>query len=243
MTESRTEIPVFTEAYTEKLFRNVKITENFENYYNKQFPYEERFAKGPTNIFLDTSFTLNTAQSSDADLHNSIALYETLTLNETQASDPRLWTYLTHVRFWHYMRKRWPLENVRKGDSPLGRITDRYFLVKPNLQTLTRNGISRLWWYAHLTIDKKRKDKYQLTKVLLHRAEISVGILERFMGSNVNTRTSILEFLKDNKDILNNEDLTRRLLRNLNLYAGTKILPLLQTSDIKTILEYIKPTK
>ena len=232
------ELRVFTESYTDKLYRDVKTTNNIDNYYQNNFPYEERFPKGNTNIFIDDSFDLDLDKS---DLENCIALYEELPLNETQASDPRLWSYLSHVTFWKYMRKRWALENVRKGDNPIGRVLDRYLLINPRLESLTRNGISRLWWYAHLTIDKKRSDKYELTKVLLTRAEVPVGILERTIGININMRTAILEFLKEHNEILSNEDLTRELLRTFNLYGGIKVLPMLEINEIKNVLELIKP--
>jgi hypothetical protein len=232
------ELKIFTESYTDTLYRNVKNIGDFDNYYKDLFPYEERFPKGSTNLFISENFQLNPDKP---DLENCILLYEELSLNETQASDPRLWTYLSHVVFWKYMRKRWALENVKRGDSPVGRVIDRYLLINPRLESLTRNGISRLWWYAHLTKDSKRQDPYELTKILLSRAEVAVGILERAIGINQNMRTAILEFLKENDQILINEDLTRLLLRTFNLYGGTKVLPLLEISDIKKILDYIKP--
>lgn len=238
MSINKIELKVFTESYTDKLYRELKSTVNSENYLKDAFPYEDRFPKGGTNIFIREDFNLDPAKS---DLENSILLYNELMLNETQASDPRLWTYLSHVVFWKYMRKRWALEDVRKNDNPLSRIIDRYLLINPRLESLTRNGISRLWWYAHLTKDDSRKDSFELTKVLLTRAEIPVGILERTIGINTNMRTAILEFLKENNDILLNEDLTRKLLRELNLYGGTKMLPLLEIQELKNILYLIKP--
>lgn len=238
MSSNVIELKVFTEAYTDKLYRNVKVTGNADNYYQENFPYEERFPKGSTNLFLSSDFNLDSDKS---DLENSILLYEQLSLNETQASDPRLWTYLSHVTFWKYMRKRWALENVRKGDNPIGRVIDRYLLINPRLESLTRNGISRLWWYAHLTIDKTRSDNYELTKILLTRADIPVGILERTIGINQNMRIALLEFLKEHNEILSDEDLTRELLRAFNLFGGAKILPLLEVGRLKQILEYINP--
>lgn len=238
MSLNKIELKVFTESYTDKLYRDVKTTNNLDNYYKEKFPYEERFPKGNTNIFISNEFDLNPDKT---DLENSILLYEELKLTETQASDARFWTYLSHVVFWKYMRKRWALEDVRKGDNPMGRVIDRYLLVNPRLESLTRNGVSRLWWYAHLTKDEKRIENYELTKILLSRAEVAVGILERTIGININMRTAILEFLKEHNEILSKEDLTRELLRTFNLYGGTKILPLLEIQEIKKILEYIKP--
>jgi hypothetical protein len=235
---SKVEINIFTEAYSDKLYRDVKVTSNLANYYLAKFPFEAKYPKGASTIFLDKNFDLDPDKS---DTENSIALYEELDLNETQASDARLWTYLTHVTFWRYMRKRWALEDVRKGDDPMGRVVDRYLLVNPNLESLTRNGISRLWWYAHLTKDKTRTDNYELTRILLRRAEVAVGIMERVVGSNRNTRVGVLDFLKENQAILNSEDLTRQLLRSFNLYGGVKILPMLNSTDIKKVLQEIKP--
>lgn len=237
-TNKKIELKVFTESYTDTLYRNVKNIGDIDHYYKDLFPFEDRFPKGSTNLFISEGFQLDPEKS---DLDNSILLYEELMLNETQASDPRLWTYLTHVVFWKYMRRRWALENVKKGDNPVGRIIDRYLLINPRIESLTRNGISRLWWYAHLTKDTKREDHYELTKVLLSRAEVAVGVLERTIGVNQNMRIAILEFLKENGRILANEDQTRLLLRTFNLYGGVKVLPLLEVKKIKKILEYIKP--
>jgi hypothetical protein len=237
----KTEIKIFTESYIEKLSRDVKSTQNVDNYYSESFPCDERHPKGNSNVYLDLNVKLNPAQSAEADLESSIKLYEALEINETQASDPRLWTYLSHVTFWSYMRKRWALENVRQNDSPIGRVNDRYILTTPGLESLSRHGIARLWWYAHLTIDTNRNDKYELTKILLKRAEISVGILERVVGTNYNTRTAILEFLKENEEILINENLTRSLLKAFNLFGGIKILPILEVPELKEILNRIRP--
>jgi hypothetical protein len=238
MSLKKIELKVFTESYTDKLFRDIKNTNNVDNYYKESFPYEERFPKGSTSLFINEDFILDPNKS---DLENSILLYNELHLNETQASDPRLWTYLSHVVFWKYMRKRWALEEVRATDNPVGRVLDRYLLINPRIESLTRNGISRLWWYSHLTKDERRGDNYELTKILLSRAEVAVGVLERTIGVNYNMRTAILEFLKEHNNILSNEDLTRQLLRTFNLYGGTKVLPLLEVSELKRILEFIKP--
>ncbi|HRG88129.1 MAG TPA: DUF6339 family protein [Chitinophagales bacterium] len=233
------ELKVFTESYTDKLYRDIKVTGNLDSYYQDKFPYEERYPKGSTNLFLPKDFDLDPNLT---DIENSIALYENLKLNETQASDPRLWTYLTHVHFWHYMRKRWPLEEVRVGDEPTSRVIDRYLLVNPRLESLARNGLARLWWYAHLTVDESREDKYHLTRILVSKADLAAGMLERMFGVNRNMRTAVLEFLEENEDILANEDLRRKLLRNFNLYGGTKILPMLPVSELKRVLNNIKPS-
>jgi hypothetical protein len=219
------QIPVVTESDTARLYRNLKKSDNFRFYLEKEFPYEEIFPKGDSGIFIDDKFELNPDKS---DLENSIALYENLDLDETQASDKRLWTYLTHARFWDYMNKKW---------SPMGRIKDRYFLNTVNIESLSRNGISRLWWYTHLTIDRSRKDPYELTRILLNRQDIAVGIFERRLGSISSIRKGILDYLKDHPTVMKSEDTTRELIKYINLVGGVKNLSMLKLGEVKTILD------
>ena len=48
------------------------------------------------------------------DLENTRTLYDALRhLTPLQAADERLWSYMTHVTFWDYMRKRWPAEQYQ----------------------------------------------------------------------------------------------------------------------------------
>ena len=100
------------------------------------------------------------------------------------------------------------------------------------LESLVRNGISRLWWFVHLTIDDKRQDKYELTKVLTSKQDIIVGILERTFGSNENIRFALLDFLKQNPDVAEKEDKWRELFKQTNLLGGVKNLPFLSKDDI-----------
>jgi len=233
------EIKVFTYDYLVELQRNIEIQEEYSAYLSDSFEYKENYPKGKTGVFISQDFTFKMPDANSSyDLENSILLYENIIgLNPTIASDSRLWTYLTHVRFWDYMKKRWPIDNL---EDPKGRIMDRYHLKYLKLESLTRNGIARLWWYVHLTVDENRKDKYELTKILLSRAEIAVGLLERALGSNRNIRIAILEFLLKNDTIRKSENQTRTLYRQMNLLGGVKNLPFLKPSEIQEYLVKIK---
>lgn len=225
------ELHIFTNNYTYELQRKVEAYDDYLDYSEDVFPWEEKFPKGHTEIYLPENFVLKLPDKNGLyDIENAISLYENLTgMNETIASDPRLWTYLTHVKFWKYMKERWPVEELKR---PQGRIIDRYHMKYLNLASLVRNGISRLWWYSHLTFDERRKDKYELTRILLSKADIAVGILERTFGSNFNIRVALLEFLRDNPVISDKEDSWRQLFIQVNLLGGVKNLPFLSKDDI-----------
>lgn len=234
------EIKLFTSTYTTELQRKVEVYKEYDNYIKDRFPCEEKFPKGSTGIFLPEKFMLKIPEDKRNmfDFENSILLYENLTgMNETKASDPRVWTYLTHVVFWEYMRKRWPIESM---EDPSGRIIDRYHMKYLKLESLVRNGLSRLWWYAHLTVDEKKADKFEKTKILLSKADISVGILERSFGSSRNVRIALLNFLSKNPGITEKEDLWRDLFIQVNILGGVKNLPFLTINEIENDLMEIK---
>ncbi len=233
---SKTEIPLFTTNYITKLFKNLEVDKYFENYNQEHFAFEENFASGQSGIFINDNFNLN------PDVHisiNSINLYENLSINETQASDKRMWSYLTHVHFWDYMKIVWKIDFTKDKFKIIDFIRDRYFLNTLNIRSLTHNGISRLWWYTHLTIDNSRKDKYELTKVLLSLQDIPVSLLERSMGSSKNVRKAVLEFVIENPKLKTSKNI-QNLMRLLNLAGGVKNIPMLKLQEIKSLLEGIK---
>lgn len=230
---------IFSSTYTERLFKDLVEKEKINEYERTELELEELYPIGGTGIFIPERIKLEVPEGNDLkDLENTKIIYGTYkTLSPSQASDPRLWTYLTHVPFFDYMKQRWP---VRKAKKPLNRIKDRFFLRQVNLRGLTRNGISRLWWYGYLTYDESRDDPWELTSIMLKRADLTVGITERAAGSAENVRTAILEFLNSNQDILNNEDKTRDLLKKVNLFGGVKNLPFLDKEEIYSSLGLFK---
>jgi hypothetical protein len=230
---------IFSSLYVDRLYREVIESKNVSNYKKEIFPYEEIYPKGGTSIHLDQEKSLLVPEGTNTkDIENCKTIYSAFKLlTPTQASDPRLWTYLTHVTYWNYMKSRWP---VNKAKNPVNRIRDRYFLRTLNLQALTRNGISRLWWYGYLTYDGNRKNPWELTETLLSRADLVVGITERALGCNKNILTALLDFFNENPEIRESEMSSRKLLKKLNLVGGVKNLPFLDSTEIKEILNNVK---
>jgi len=233
---TRIEVPLFTINYVNKLYKNLDKENAIDLYNQPNFEIEDEYAVGGSGIYLKKDFYLD----HDLDiLNNAVKLYENLELNETYASDKRLWTYLTHVFFWDYMQKEWKIDFSKEKNQIIKFIRDRYFLNTLNIRSLTHNGISRLWWYTHLTIDESRKDKYELTKVLLSLQDIPVSLLERSLGGSSNIRKAVLEFLAENPGIKTSKK-TQELLKQLNLVGGVKNLPMLKLNEVKSVLLKIK---
>ena len=52
------------------------------------------------------------------DLENAVVIHQAFpNMNPVQARDPRLWTRLTHVDCWAYMRKRWDVTSKTQWDD------------------------------------------------------------------------------------------------------------------------------
>jgi len=224
------ELKYFKSAYVDKIYRDLINSQNYSNYTVENFDFDENFV-GNTGIKVLMKASLDASKS---DIENSITLYSALKeLTEVQASDERLWTYLSHVYFWKYMRERWPAE---KADEPTNRIKDRYFLRNLSLRSITRNGLSRLWWYAYLTYKESDSDPHRYLRVLLKRQDLVVGITERALGSNENIRFGLLEFLEEQQKIASNENASRKLITDLSLAGGVKLLPYMEKNSIKDLL-------
>jgi len=172
------------------------------------------------------------------DAINARKIYESLKhLTPAQATDPRIWTYLTHTVYYDYMKIRW----VKKDDTALG--TMRRFFVLNN-EGLIRNGISRLWWYGYLTYDPNRKNSYELTELLLVNQDMAQGLLERKLGNNREWLISILNCIQkykhDYPDIIKSDGI-QKIIKQINFEGGVTLLDVLNSQDLeKLFLKILK---
>lgn len=151
---------------------------------------------------------------SDKDSENAKRIFEAFRghLNRTQATDRRMWAYMTHDTFWGYMTKRWPI----KDDSSVGSILDRYFFERGAL----RNGIERLYWSAALTYDEAA-DSYEYTDFLLSKQDL-LNQMDRAFTKNKNVLLASLKVLKQNGGL--SEDRTRQYFTRIRQAGGITVL-------------------
>lgn len=167
------------------------------------------------------------------DAENSRLIYESLiSLTPAQATDPRIWTYLTHTIYYDYMRKRW----LNKEDIAPG--TLQRFFATTNRE-LIRNGIARLWWYGYLTYDKERENPFELTEFLLSNQNIAQGLLERTIGNNKewlkNILSCLLKYKDDYPEIIKTSNI-KELNKYINYFGGVSILDLLTKEEAEQFI-------
>ena len=240
-------LDLFREAHVSRLRR--AVPDNLDRYAERK-PWAAK-ATGLDRILLTSGLepavplTLEPPAGDDLkDLENSLRVHAAFpTLTRRQARDPRLWVRLTHVECWDYMRKRWNVSQHLTTDRAKAAryVLARYFVPQAQSRALLRNGVARLWWYAHLTHDPARADPYELTRVLLSALDIAQQVLERNMGRAARLRTEFLDFLRTRGNDLGTSAGARRqrirdLAKALNLRGGVTLLDSLSPGEITGIL-------
>ncbi len=235
----------FREAFVNQLYGDVET--NLTRYTQDKIWIPD-YAAGSkfdieSKIQIPDGFDLAPPDKDDLkDFENTRKLFDTLkSLNPVQATDPRLWTYMTHVTFWPYMRKRWKLEaSTTKAGNERDYILSHYFVRSLESRALLRNGVARLWWYGFLTYDSNRENPYELTGVLLKQLDIAQQILERSLGRNRDVLQSFLSFLLDHPELTEGDKgraIIRAIAKKLNLRGGVCVLDELDKSEIRQFLD------
>lgn len=217
------------------------------NFYKSQDEWASEFFgtttwNYPTRVFSDEFELKNSEGAKHFDIENTKALYSKLRhLTVLQATDERMWAYLTHVTFWEYMRTRWPIERIEiQGHDSKVFVESRYLFMRNKDRALLRNGISRLWWYGFISYDKQRADPYELTEVLLSTQDIASNILERtFSRSNKVTRSILAvlaEMNEENRNSVIRRGAFRDLARHINYLGGVSILDGFTSQELRTFV-------
>lgn len=250
---------IFKRDAVEHLRNDLRSGASLENYFKESFPVKEKDLL-PSTIAMEGKVPTLKAPKSDpvsADIDNAITLYEHYrNLDETQASDPRLWVYLSHAEFRKYTLVRWGLDGAFKDlknqadkTKAINYLLEHWF-ISGNDRDLRRHAIARLWWAAHLTYapwesdpeffgDLKGKDPYYYTRVLFSTQDIYQQVLERAMGRSNHILISVLDFLGKNKKFAQSRESIRTLMKELNLAYGTKKIITLDRNSLSSLIEKI----
>jgi len=209
--------------------------------------FEDSSWKNTSRITIDDFDLLIPDDNFNYDLENSRIIYNSMqNLKPYQAVEERIWSYLTHVKFWDYMRKRWPAENYIDNQSDFERaVKERYFFSSKSRRALIRNGISRLWWFGYLTYDEENKSNpYALTEILLNTQDTAESVLGRNFSNNPKLIQSVLRVLKEWNDRygeLPSRKVIRELCKHISFIGGVTILDILSIKEIeKKLYEQLK---
>lgn len=247
-------LPIFKEDFVTRLRDQLKKgnRETIERFRQIPFPYEESDTVTVSNYQeLKGLKLLDKNSGGDSyEFHNSIAIYEKLTISPYEASNPGLWSYLTLVTFRDYtaLRSPFPEGKMEEGDLEwVGKFLARHYLCDgAAVSALLLNDISLLWWVAHLTVQKdkeNRDERYRLTRELFSMLDYTRHLLPGTQGRSEALRHAVLEFVVENPDLFEKSkaEKVRFVMRRLNSMAGYQLFPFYSKAEIKDYIRTLEP--
>lgn len=197
-----------------------------------------------SNVIVD-DFELEIGDQSK-DSTNAVILHKALrNLLPIHARDEKLWTYLTHTKGYKYMKSRWKIDSI---DEKKSRIESRYFFqgktdnkIKSSTIPYVRNGLSRLWWAGYIVYDETLDNPYEYINELFVSQDLFVGLCERDIAKNKMMVLTILKLIRkyDIKNIPNNTELVRNILKEINFSAGLVIYDSMNQEELESRIDEI----
>lgn len=229
---------IFKEKYLLKLKDEIDI----DKYRSNEFVYDKKQTLMMPNINKPDG--LLSKLNHQNDIETAVAVFEAFkNLEPIQASDERLWAYLSHVDLYPYMIKRWSDVYTGKASKPENYICDHWFLESTVQSNLLRHAISGLWWAVYLSVDENRgENKYELTKILFRQLDFPTRTLGTYkLGRHKEAVIGILEFIQENELLFkkNFEDRVRFITKHLNLIGGVKPIAYYDRSFFKGELQKV----
>jgi len=159
-------------------------------------------------------------------------------LTPVQAGEERLWAGLCHTEpFYSYARVKWYRDNMNAR-----RVKRRFFLESRGVGGLSRNAVSRLWWYGYITHDESDDDPYAYTKMLLEYQDTPVGLLERNLGKNSFLVRQTAKYISRQASTWKDRSKAiQQLCRSLNIAGGAIVLDALDAESLHALLDKCNP--
>lgn len=224
----------FKESYALYLKDAVKTGITLDNYRKEEFEYDLTKVKQVANLYEPKGLLEKLLATKD-DYSAAILIYEAYKdLSPLLASTETFWVYLTHVDLYPFVQYRHPVEKAKNVQS---HILDHWFFGKGYI----RNTLASLWWSVYCSVDEGRENPYELTEVFFKNYSFRVIFLKILLRTKEGL-LGILEFLKENPDVLNNnfENRGRFIAKYFNGLGGSKQLSYLKRDFFKEELYKVK---
>lgn len=177
----------------------------------------------------DFEFDMSKNSPEETDFENAKRLYSNLKISESQASDERLWMGLTFSKFYDYMNYRYPVNQTLLKNKWL-------FQDTATKQQLFRQGLSMLWWYAHITYDNSNiENPFELTEFAFDHKDFLISIYSRNFCGSKNITLGVIKALKQyelNGGDSKNRNIYNGLVKYISFLGGAYILDDLSIDEI-----------
>jgi len=228
------------QIFKEKYLLKLKGEIDADKYRSNEFVFDKKQTLMMPNILKSEG--LAEKLNPENDFETAVLIFEAFkNLEPIQASDERMWTYLTHVDLYSYMIKRWNAVYKGTAKDTKDYLMEHYFLKSTAQGNLLRHAISGLWWSVYISIDETRINKYELTEILFRNQTMRTRTLGAYnLSRHKEAMIGLLEFIKENWSSFSNfEKQHQRLTEHLNLIGGVKPIAYYDRSYFKNELQKI----
>lgn len=119
---------------------------------------------------------------SSTDVQNMKLFYDNFkSINDSFATDERLWAGLSHTLYYDYLLNRWPLKDIKENDKIADSILNHFFFKLGKPRCYMVNTLARLWWISKKTYQSSEPDPYYILNYISHDIN---GYAFTLFGSN-----------------------------------------------------------
>ena len=159
-------------------------------------------------------------------------------ITPARATDPLMWSWVTHFKLHSYTIERWRRTNTTKLPDY---IKAHWFAENQSSAIWNSNTAGRTWWIAHTAIKASEASAGAFTaqEALDHFANFAVHYHILIRSAVMRSPVLLAEFVRAllNEGIgMKAESGARELFQRVNLEAGTRMLDLLPREEIRTII-------
>lgn len=177
---------------------------------------------------------------SQSDAVNARTVHATLNqLTPHQASDERLWVYLTHTVCFGYVSSRWLGPRPDDDKKAEQKVLNHYF-ARGNRAIIRDNGVSRLWWLGKIASEVDPDDPSGFLERLLYRQDVRSALIERpsISMNNFVLRAIYQEMVRswDDDQALFRRETFRRWMVALNGRGGVVLLDALPSKELQFLV-------
>ncbi len=120
-----------------------------------------------------------------------------------------------------------------------GNPAQRFFVPNGSDGLYYFNGLSRLWWWAHLSYDPDSSDHYRLTRILFENQMLGKDLLDTLNRTNIVRMKGILLAIQDFREMLDPHEgvntYFRECKKELNRHAAINMIDYLDYEEIKDL--------
>lgn len=196
-------------------------------------------------VSLGTPDPLKVEGKRAVDVDNAPLVHQYLgEMDRANASDARLWSYLSLATYRQYMEQRWPLhKSSTDPEAWKRRVRDRWIIHIGSVTRgrLVRHGIARLWWVSHLTYEPKSDesiamdDPYAYAREVFKSEDRLNAIFDREVGAYPKVMRAVLEHAADVGDRATDKYL-HKIMQFLTLVHGYRDVGVLDLSVVRQLI-------